>query len=74
MVSVKVCNAGERRSGKYATGGRKRLRPHKVYMFLISIARRVDLAMSACPSVSTQNSLLVLKLSGTSLSVLKLLG
>jgi len=30
----------------------------------ISITRRVDLAMSVCPSVSTQTSLSVLKLSG----------
>jgi len=31
-------------------------RPHKVYIFLISMIRRVDLAMSVCPSVSTQTS------------------
>jgi len=31
--------------------------PHKVYIFLISITRRVDLAISVCPSVSTQTSL-----------------
>jgi len=39
-------------------------RPHEVYIFLISMTRRVDLAMSVCPSVSTQTSLSVLKLSG----------
>jgi len=33
------------------------------YMFLISITRRDDLAMSVCPSVSTQTSLSALKLS-----------
>jgi len=39
-------------------------RPHKLYIFLIRIARRVYLAMSVRPSVSTQTSLSVLKLSG----------
>jgi len=34
--------------GKYATGGRKRCRPHKVYIFLIRITSRVDLAMTVC--------------------------
>jgi len=29
----------------------KRFRPHKVYIFLIRITSRVDLAKSACPSV-----------------------
>jgi len=37
--------------GKYVTGRRKRFRPHKVYIFLIRITSRVDLAMSVCPSV-----------------------
>jgi len=37
--------------GKYATGRGKRFRPHKVYIFLIGITSRVDLAMSVCPSV-----------------------
>jgi len=37
--------------GKYATGRRKRFRPHNVYLFLIRITSRVDLAMSVCPSV-----------------------
>jgi len=37
--------------GKYVTGRRKRFRPHKVYIFLIKITSRVDLAMSVCPSV-----------------------
>jgi len=32
--------------GKYVTGRRKRFRPHKVYIFLISITSRVDQAMS----------------------------
>jgi len=50
-------------SQKIATRWRRRFRPHKVYMFLISIDRQVDLAMSVCPSVSTQTSLSVLKLS-----------
>jgi len=36
---------------KYVTGRRKRFRPHKVYIFLIRISSRVDLAMSVCPSV-----------------------
>jgi len=36
---------------KYVTGGRKRFRPHKVYIFLIRITSRVDLAMSVCPTV-----------------------
>jgi len=48
------------------------IRPHKVYLFLISITTLVDLAMSVCPPVrlyvspsfSTQASLSVLKLSG----------
>jgi len=50
-------------SQKFATQYRRRFRPHKVYtrMFLISIIKRVD------PSVvSTQISLSVLKLLGTS--------
>jgi len=51
-------------SQKFATQWRRRFRPHKVYIFLISFTRRVDLAMSVCPSVSTQASLSVLKLSG----------
>jgi len=33
------------------TGRRRRGRPHKVYIFLISINSRVDIAMSVCPSV-----------------------
>jgi len=33
------------------------------YILLISIPRRIDLAMSVCPSVSTQTSTSVLKLS-----------
>jgi len=37
--------------GKYVTGRRKRFRPHTVYIFLIRITSRVDLAMSVCPSV-----------------------
>jgi len=37
--------------GKYVTGRRKRFRPHKVYIFLIKITSRVDIAMSVCPSV-----------------------
>jgi len=37
--------------GKYVTSGNKRFRPHKVYIFLIRITKRVDLAMSACSSV-----------------------
>jgi len=37
--------------GKYVTGRRKRFRPHQVYIFLIRITSRVDLAMSVCPSV-----------------------
>jgi len=32
--------------GKYVTGRRKSFRPHKVYIFLIRITSRVDLAMS----------------------------
>jgi len=35
--------------GKYVTGKRKRFRPHKVFILLIRIPRRVDLAMSVCP-------------------------
>jgi len=34
-------------SQKFATQWRRRFRPHKVYIFLISMTRRVDLAMSA---------------------------
>jgi len=49
-------------SQKFATQWRRRFRPHKVNIFLISMTRRVDLAV--CPSVSTQTSLSVLKLSG----------
>jgi len=37
--------------GKYVTGRRKRFRPHQVYIFLIRITSRVDLAMSVCPFV-----------------------
>jgi len=37
--------------GKYVTGRSKRFRPHKVYIFLIRITSRDDLAMSVCPSV-----------------------
>jgi len=36
---------------KYVTGRRKRFRPHKVYIFLIRIRSRVDLARSVCLSV-----------------------
>jgi len=35
--------------GNYVTGRRKRFRPHKVFIFLIRITSRVDLAMSVCP-------------------------
>jgi len=35
--------------GKYVTCRRNPFRPHKVYIFLIRITRRVDLAMSICP-------------------------
>jgi len=35
--------------GKYVTGRRKRFPPHKVFIFLIRITSRVDLAMSVCP-------------------------
>jgi len=35
--------------GKYVTCRRKRFRHHKVYIFLIRITSRVDLAMSVCP-------------------------
>jgi len=37
--------------GKYVTGRRKHFRPHKLYIFLIRITSRVDLAMSVCPFV-----------------------
>jgi len=37
--------------GKYVTGRRKRFWPHKVYMFLIRITSRVDLAIFVWPSV-----------------------
>jgi len=37
--------------GKYVTDRRKRFRPHKVYIFLMRITSRVDLAMSVCSSV-----------------------
>jgi len=37
--------------GMYVAGRRNRFRPHSVYLFLIRITRRVDLAMSVCPSV-----------------------
>jgi len=36
--------------GMYVTGRRKRFRPYKVYIFLIRITSRVDLAMYVCPS------------------------
>jgi len=36
--------------GKYVTGRKKRFRPHKIYIFLIRITSRVDLAMSVCLS------------------------
>jgi len=42
---VKGCT---RLVGKYVTGRRKLFRPHKVYIVLIRITRRVDLAMSVC--------------------------
>jgi len=42
--------------GKYVTGRRKRFRPHKVYIFLIRITSRVDLAMSVCPFVQMKRS------------------
>jgi len=35
--------------GKYVTGRRKRFQPYRVYIFLIRITSRVDLAMSVCP-------------------------
>jgi len=34
---------------KYVTGSRKRFWPYKVYIMLIRITSRVDLAMSVCP-------------------------
>jgi len=37
--------------GMYVAGKRNRFRPHKVYLFLIRITSRVDLAMSVCLSV-----------------------
>jgi len=37
--------------GKYVKGRRKRFRPHKVYIFLIRVNSRIDLAMSVCLSV-----------------------
>ena len=37
----------------YVTGRRRRGRPHKVYIFLISINSRVDIAMSVCPYEQT---------------------
>jgi len=38
--------------GKYVTGRRKRFRPHKEYIHILDQDhRRVDLAMSVCPSV-----------------------
>jgi len=37
--------------GKYVTGRRMHFWPHKVYIFLITITSRVDLAMSVCPPV-----------------------
>jgi len=37
--------------GMYVTGRRKRFRHHKVYIFLIRITSRVDLAMAVGPSV-----------------------
>jgi len=36
---------------KYVTDRRKRFGPHKVFIFLIRITSRADLAMSVCPSV-----------------------
>jgi len=44
-------------SQKCATQWRRRFRPHKVHIFLISITRRVDLAMYVCSSVSTKTTL-----------------
>jgi len=44
-------------SQKFKTQLRRLFRPHKVFIFLISITRRVDVAMFVCPSVSMQNSL-----------------
>jgi len=41
--------------GKYVTGRRKLFWPHKVYIFLIRVTSRVDLAMSVCPSVCPDN-------------------
>jgi len=37
---------------KYVTGRMMRFRPYEVYIFLIRINSRVDLAMSVCPSAS----------------------
>jgi len=37
--------------GKYVTSRRKRFLPHKVYILLIRITSRVDIAMSVCLSV-----------------------
>jgi len=37
--------------GKYVTGRRRRFQPNKVYIFLIRITSRVDLAMPVCLSV-----------------------
>jgi len=36
---------------KYVTGRRKRFRPYKVYIFLIRITSRVNLAKAVCVSV-----------------------
>jgi len=47
-LRVNICIAFAK---KYVTNIRKRYRPHEEYIFLISITRRVDLAMSVCPFV-----------------------
>jgi len=40
--------------GKYVTGKSKRFQPHKLYIFLIRITSRVDLAMFVMNALNSQ--------------------
>jgi len=50
IIPSKSLRLFKMKKGVYVTGRRKRFRPHKVYIFLIRITSRVDLAMSVCLS------------------------
>jgi len=58
---------------KYVTGRRKRFQPHKVYIFLIRIRSRVDLARSVCLSVRMNAETIRARLLGLGMQIPELL-